>query len=401
MNITVIPRPLKGTINAPSSKSITHRAIICASVSKGNSIIVDPLLANDTMETIDALKNLGAQIYQDQNKLLVSGISNDLFLPISFKESASSLRMVLPFVLFKRGKSILSLDETLMNRITKEELILFDEAILDYENKTLMSAFNFDKKVYNIRGNATSQWASGFLLLLPLLENKKILLDQGLQNNSYLSLTKEVMSHFNIKLLQEDSMISTTSRYQNTTFTVEGDWSNGALWLVLKDLGESIEVTNLSHNSIQGDKEIINILKKMKTESTIDLSNNLDLALLVASRAALAPQKITTLTGLKRLIHKESNRYQAIIEILNAFNIKYTTLDDEITIWGKEILLGDITKRNFTFDSKNDHRVIMALLVLSSKCEMPITILNAEAIKKSYPTLYDDYQKLGGLLIKE
>ncbi|HHU80927.1 MAG: 3-phosphoshikimate 1-carboxyvinyltransferase [Bacilli bacterium] len=397
MKITVFPTVLNGITNAPASKSITHRALICASFCRDKSIIKNPLIANDTLETIEALKNLGARILLTKNTIEVEGIQTDPHLFLSFKESASSLRMILPYVLFKRGKTTIGLNDVLLRRLTPQELLLFDEAIIDNTGMSLTCSFNFDKKVYNIIGNATSQWASGFLLLLPILDNKKVFLDDKLLNNPYLILTKEVMSQFGVTLIQEDSYFSSSSSYQSTNTTIEGDWSNAALWLLLNFLGSNIEIMNLNENSLQGDREITNIINKLKQSDdiTIDLSNNLDLALVVAAASALRVG-VTTLTGLKRLTHKESNRFQVILDLMEAFDIKTIHTDNQITIYGCQTLKGGLT-----IDSYNDHRVIMALLILASKCEKPITILNAEAINKSYPTLYDDYIKVGGLLKKE
>lgn len=395
MKVKIYPHPLSGTITAPSSKSLTHRALICAAFSEGISTIIDPLIANDTMETIESLKNLGAKIDQENNTLTVTGIKKDPKVNLTFKESASSLRMILPYVLYKRGRSTVHLNDALLNRLTEEELFIFDESLIDYNQKTLTCSFNFEKSIYKITSSATSQWASGFLLLLPFLKKKQLLLDYALVNNSYINLTKEVMRHFRVKVDQSYLSLTTSSFYQSSTIAIEGDWSNGAIWMALKYLGEDVNVDNLSPYSNQGDRKIINILKQLTTEATIDLSNNLDLALVLAATAALTP-KVTTFTGLKHLTHKESNRYQAIINILKTFEINYSAHGDEITILGKEKLKGDVT-----IDSENDHRVIMALLVMASRCEKPITILQAEAINKSYPNLYDDYQKLGGLLTKE
>ena len=142
---------------------------------------------------------------------------------------------------------------------------------------SLTCSFNFDKKVYNIIGNATSQWASGFLLLLPILDNKKVFLDDKLLNNPYLILTKEVMSQFGVTLIQEDSYFSSSSSYQSTNTTIEGDWSNAALWLLLNFLVSKIEIMNLNENSLQGDREITNIINKLNNLMILQsIVNNLD-----------------------------------------------------------------------------------------------------------------------------
>jgi 3-phosphoshikimate 1-carboxyvinyltransferase len=179
--------------------------------------------------------------------------------------------------------------------------------------------------------------------------------------------------------------------------TIEGDWTNAAVWHVANYLGNKIEVTNLCKFTHQGDIKILDFLKQLKNEEnvTFDMSNYIDLCPVLIAASSIHHGK-AIFTGIEKLKNKESDRHQAIVNLLLAMGANVVDSEKAITVIGKDQLAGGVT-----VDSFNDHRMIMALLAISSKCQYPFTITNAEAINKSYPNLFEDFSSLGGLLIKE
>jgi 3-phosphoshikimate 1-carboxyvinyltransferase len=399
VNVKVIPHSLKGTITAPSSKSLTHRALMAAAFSLGVSVINDPLFSDDTEETVDALIRLGAKITKKNDSLIVEGITEDTMLPISFSESASTLRMLLPYILYKRGQTTVKLSKDLIRRLTKEEMLLFENVAINHYANTLTCSFNFDKNVYNIRGKETSQWASGFLLLLPFLNHKILKLEDKLLENPYITLTTDIASRFNINYAidAKNETVTCENAYESHSMTIEGDWTNAAVWHASNYLGNKIEVTNLCKYTHQGDIKILDFLKQLKNEEnvTFDMSNYIDLCPVLIATSAIHHGK-AIFTGIDKLKNKESDRHKAIVGFLSAMGANVIDSEKAIVVIGKDQLPGGVT-----VDSCNDHRMVMAALAISSKCQNPFTIMNAETINKSYPNLFDDFASLGGQLVKE
>lgn len=413
MNIKIYPSELKGLVEVPPSKSITHRALICAAFSKGRSIIHNPLISEDTIATIKCLQRIGVDIYFYEKYLIIDG-KNIFVNPKNLydtKESASTLRMLLPlFSIFVKNLNF-SGTERLIERIFTDDLHSLTGLNIIKEDNILKVSGNLNSKEFILSGQITSQLISGMILALPFLSNSELILKDIDFKNPYLELTLDTASKFGLEFnydYQRNSIkLKEGSTYQPTEIFIEGDFSNGAYWLAASILNPSLRVGNLNPNSIQGDKDFINFLQMMNVNFTyknheykylsgnignslIDINKTPDLGPILVSIASLGKGKVI-LSNTKKLFYKESNRALAIADGINKLGGNVLVEEDRIIIEGKDFLEGDVI-----LDSYNDHRIVMALTVISSFSKKPYIIKDFLAVKKSYPNFFEDFQKLGG-----
>ncbi|MTI65308.1 MAG: 3-phosphoshikimate 1-carboxyvinyltransferase [Firmicutes bacterium] len=415
--VKIIPSRLDGDIEIPPSKSMSHRALICAGLSRGISDIKNLMFSDDINATLNAMNALGAkEIYKEDNKVTLKGI-DEFKKPkeiIDCKESGSTLRFLIPIsgligeeITFNgRGK--------LIERPLETYYKIFRKQNIKYKNNDgkLPLTINglLQPGTFKIKGNISSQFISGLMFVLPLLnEDSKIIITTELESKGYVDLTMDVLNKFGIEVENRDYkkfIIKGNQRYKSRKYKVEGDFSQAAFWIVGGLLGGNINCLNLDMSSLQGDKEILNIVKKMggkvlikennikiepsKTKGIeIDASQCPDLVPILAVLGSLS-EGVTKITNAKRLRIKESDRLNAISTELNKLGALVTELEDGLVIKGKEKLNGGVV------DSWNDHRIAMALAIASIKCSKPVTIKGSEAVNKSYPHFWMDIKKLGG-----
>jgi len=411
MNIKIYPSKLSGCVFVPSSKSLTHRYLICAALSKGKSVIEKPLISDDTLATITVLRNLGAKIKIKKDKIIVRGIRKPKKKPISITilESATTLRVLLPIlVLFSKHVTINS-SKRLIDRIYTNDIFALKGLDFQRKNITLTVSGNFSEKEITLSGKITSQLISGMLIALPFLGSDYTLkiIDTTFKN-PYIALTLDAMKKFGIDFVIEGNTIKIKegSKYLKQNVTVEGDFSNGAVWLAASYLHKDIEVCNLNLDSLQGDKEIITYFKMMGvdftyanytfkykqgklTGNTFNIEETPDLAPILVAIASVASSNVI-ISGTEKLAYKESNRKLAIMEVVNSLGGCVKVKDDEIIIEGKEELKGGVIVNSY-----NDHRIVMATAILATISKNPVVIKNVEAVNKSYPNFFNDLASLG------
>lgn len=430
MIYTVYPKPLSGVVNAPSSKSITHRVLICASFSEGQSIIENPLICDDTLATLKALENIGVSFKYSDNKLFVTPPSNYKLKDhiIDCIDSGTTLRMLIPLLgnIFK-GVSF-SGSSKLIERLKASNLSELNLEYLMSDNLiTIKEASTINN--LSLHDDNTSQLISGVLLALAIIRKKGTLhiISKNDNLNPYILLTLSVLSSFGTKYeiikdnnlftilinkqLNEFSTTLSKPLLKNTHYYVEGDYSASSNMLALGLLGENIVVKNLYKTSIQGDKQFLDIIKKMNGDleigidaikanksnligTTIDLNHIPDLGPILMGIASISKGS-STFINFKRLELKESNRVYNTIEILKSMGADITTHKNKIIINGKSALEGGVI-----IDPQNDHRLLMLAVVLTSKCKQRITIKNVECVNKSYPNFWEDYRKLRGIFVE-
>lgn len=255
---------------------------------------------------------------------------------------------------------------------------------------------------YVMRGDVSSQFVTGLLMALSYLGGGKIKLLPPVQSRPYIDITLAVLKRFGADIKEENNTFYINSHgLKGCDFTVEADWSNAAFHLC-----SGVEVTGLNPDSAQGDKAIIAVLKKMGAEIAqnggsfkadvsrlhgceIDASDIPDAVPVLAALAASADGK-TVICNAERLRLKESDRIQTTASMLRSLGADVAETDDGLIISGKPALDGGETP------SYNDHRIAMAAAVAAIKCRGAVIIRNAEAVNKSYPAFFDDYNKLGG-----
>ncbi len=401
MNIVIQPKTLSGRVVIPPSKSISHRALICAALSQGESRITGVLQCEDTDATTDALTALGAEIRTENGVTYVKGIEKaPKYAEINCRESGSTLRFLIPVCAALGVEAVFTGSGQLPTRpITPyiEEFpkhgVNFVSDVFPYHIKGKLTA-----GVFPVTGSISSQFITGLMFAMPLLDGAStIMLTSPLQSKPYADITVNVMRSFGIETLEFNGNynIKGVQKYKPTAFTVEGDCSQAAFFAVANELGSNIELAGVNRNSVQGDRAVFDIIDDMiKINGSysgfdVDASDIPDLVPILTVLAAFAEGE-SRIRGCERLRIKESDRLVSISTALNSLGANVTIENDELAITGVKELTGGVCS------SCNDHRIAMSLAIASQKCTSPLTITGAECVAKSYPTFFEDFRSLGG-----
>lgn len=401
MNIQITPRPLSGQIKIPPSKSISHRALICAALSKGETEITDLLGCEDIDATCDALSTLGAEFRTENGLTFVKGIENPpAKAEINCRESGSTLRFLIPVAAALGVEATFTGYGKLPTRpITpyidefKKHGVEFISDTMPYHIKGKLTAGAF-----SVPGDISSQFITGLLFALPLIEgNSTIILTSPLQSKPYADITVQCMKSFGIETLEFNGNYSVKGiqEYHPCKYSVEGDCSQAAFFAVANQIGSNIELQGINRNSVQGDRAVFDIIDNMikigenYSGFDIDATDIPDLVPILTVLAAFA-DGTSHIRGCKRLRIKESDRLESISTVLNSLGANVTIVNDELEIVGVKALTGG------TCSSFNDHRIAMSLAIASQRCTDTLTIQDAECVAKSYPTFFEDFRSLGG-----
>ena len=399
-------------IKAPPSKSMAHRAILAAMLSQEPCVVDNVCLSADVKATLSAAKTLGKNWTYSDGKVVFGKKEQVDFANINANESGSTLRFLIPIcgamgvktTFTGQGKLPQRPYDILANVMTKNG-VQFDKNF----GLPLTISGQLKSGVYHVAGDVSSQYITGLLYALPLLGgDSEIVLTTPLQSKGYVDMTLCVLNDFGIKIEQTENgyKIKGNQQYKAKDFVVEGDWSNGAFWLVAGALNNGITVTGLDANSLQGDKQILSVLKQMGAKITqkqneislekstlkgveINVSQIPDLAPILSVALACANGK-GKITNASRLKIKESDRLQAINDNLQAVGIKTLLGNDWVEIEGCPDIAGGNAK------GFNDHRIVMSMAVLSTQTQNGITTNDAQAINKSYPDFFDIFTAHGG-----
>ncbi len=420
MNVIIKNSPLEGVINIPSSKSLCHRAIIAASLASGVSKISNITFSKDILATIDAMKSCGAKIDIDGNTLTIHGSKvkrvNRL---IDANESGSTIRFMIPIALVCNEEITFTGKNNLVNRPLDPFFTIFDELNIKYERGEaylpLKVYSGLKSGIYKIRGDISSQFITGLLYALPLLDgDSKIVVTTNLESKGYIDLTLDVLKDFGISIINnnyQEFMIKGNQEYKPHDYSVEGDFSQSAFFLVANLLGANISLSMMNMDSHQGDKKILKDLEDfgaiisykdglLRADSnnlhgaTIDFSQSPDLGPALTVLASLVDGDSKFINA-ARLRIKECDRITCMKEELEKLGAKITEFADGMDITGVKRFKGA------TVASHNDHRVAMSLAMASLKCDGDIKILNAECVSKSFPSFWKEFEKLGGQVIYE
>lgn len=383
MDIRITPGPLAGTVTPPPSKSIAHRAILAAALAGGGTI--SNLAASQDIEAtrrcIAALNAEGPDL-----PLLDCG------------ESGSTLRFLIPLALVLRGGGIFTGRGRLMERPQKPYFDIFDEKGIFYEQKdgVLTVRGHLEPGEYRLPGNVSSQFVTGLLYALPLLDgDSEIVLTSTLESAGYVIMTENVLEKFGITAEEQDTgwVIPGGQVYQPCDLTIETDWSQAAFWYATEFLGNSVEVSGMPKYSCQGDRKFGGFYYRltMPRNMGFPVADCPDLVPPLAAMAALRNGYTTYMGNAARLRMKESDRLTTVAQTLNALGAQVEEGPDFLKIWGRDGLTGGVT-----VDCCNDHRIAMMAAVAATRCAEPVTLLGAECVSKSYPNFWEEYKRLGG-----
>ncbi len=413
MNVTLMPSSPKGEIRAIASKSAAHRLLICAAFANAPTKIRCEQLNRDIEATADCLSSLGANIeYKDSFFTVepIKRIPNEATLHCG--ESGSTLRFLVPIVAALGVKTEFILEGRLPQRPLSPLRELLEENGIKFSEQgsnPLICEGKLEGNDFSISGSVSSQFISGLLFALTLCKNGGSLsIMDKLESAPYVSLTCDALRKFDARITKKGSAYTvapTRLLEKPKSFNVEGDWSNAAFPLCAAAIGGDVTVTNINLTSHQGDKRIVDLLREFGAEVEvgrqrvrvrrgelkaidIDASQIPDLVPVLATVASVA-KGTTRIYGAARLRIKESDRLVTVCNMLNALGADIKETEDGLIINGIPSLKGG------TVDSANDHRITMSAAVASVACTFPVTIAGAQACQKSYPTFFEDMEKLG------
>jgi 3-phosphoshikimate 1-carboxyvinyltransferase len=425
MDIKVWPGRLSGKVKAPPSKSMAHRAIICASLAGGKSVIRGISGSKDMEATIGCMQALGADIKRinDDRDVEITGVEGRTAKQrplLDCIESGSTLRFVLPIAaalgaacdFTGRGK----LPERPMTPLADE---MKKKGVTFNPDGRDSLPFSIEGKlrsgIYSIPGNISSQYISGLIFALPLLDaDSEIHITGNLESAGYIALTLQMVRDFGIVIEETDYgfRVPGNQKYRSVDAEVEGDYSNAAFWMAAAACGSDLEITGLRADSVQGDRKAADILEEsgadVKCVKDSDGNNcsfiidgssmkGIDVEcrdipdiVPILSVAAAKAEGTTRFLDAGRLRIKESDRLAAMADCLGRLGAVVEEHEEEL------IVTGGTLKGGCEVSGYNDHRIVMSMAVAALICEEPLIIRGAEAVSKSYPDFFEEYVRLGG-----
>ena len=473
MNVRITPRRLSGSVTPPGSKSMAHRLLIAAALASGESVIegvapsedtesvapsrgpeavtvaqdaqaVGP--SEDTEATLRCLASLGASWDVRNNAYRVTGIGANPALFKMYKqvvarlaasprtpdnlseqalprfdcgESGSTLRFMIPIALAVTGGGVFTGHGRLMERPLTPYWTLFDEKGISYERNgnALTVRGTLTPGLYRLPGDVSSQFFTGLLFALPLLDGESVLESATpLQSAPYVRMTLDALSLAGVRIdvdggrvgVDENRVDADANRfvvrpqpYRAFRAAVETDWSQAAFWYAANFLGADVDIQGLNPDSAQGDKIIASLSESMRRdgEISLDMSDCPDLLPPLAVMSAVR-HGLTRFVNAGRLRLKESDRLSTVARMLRALGVHAVEGPDFLNVTGVTGGAADNVTggrlRGGVVDGANDHRIVMAAAVAASVCAEGVTITGADAVRKSYPDFWEQYQSLGG-----
>ena len=411
MKLTITPTKLRGTVTPPPSKSLAHRLLIAAALSDGRGVLTGLGDSQDITATRRCLSALGAGMEDlGASAVRVHGLGASLVQAgpaplLDCGESGSTLRFLIPVALLVNGKAALTGHGRLMERPLQPYQDLFREKGVAWEIRNGVLRLDggrgcdrlaLDPGEYRLPGNVSSQFFTGLLFVLPLLDGDSTLIPTTpLESRDYLELTRQAQALAGVRSRwRGDALfIPGGQRYQPFTASVEADWSQAAFWYAAGGVGNAVSVTGMAADSRQGDRVILDYGRRLMesgSDVTLDMSGCPDLLPPLAAWAALRPGT-TVLANAGRLRMKESDRLQSVTAVLTALGAHVREEPDQLVILGREALPGGAE-----VDCWGDHRIAMMAAIAATACREPVTLRGAECVAKSYPSFWEDYRMLGG-----
>ena len=402
---------LVGELSPPPSKSVLHRYIIASSLAKGVSKIENISFSEDIIATIEAMKKLGANIEQKENYLLIDG--SDTFknlnenIEIDCNESGSTLRFLFPLSIVEENKVLFKGRGKLFKRPMTPYFENFEKYKIKHsyidENAILLEG-KLKAGIYEIDGNISSQFITGLLFSLPLLDGKsKIIINRKLESSNYIDISLDCLSKFGIKIINnsyQEFIIEGNQSYKVGNYRTEADYSQAAFFLVANAIGSKIKINDLSENSLQGDKKIIDYISEIDNWNSKDIlvldgSETPDIIPILSLKAAVSGKKIE-IVNIERLRIKESDRLKATVEELSKLNFDLIEQKDSILINSRENFKVNKNEKVVSLSAHSDHRIAMMIAIAATCYDGEILLDNLDCVKKSYPNFWEVFLSLGG-----
>ena len=380
MNITLQPTKLLGSVAVPSSKSMAHRLLICASFANACTELVLTGINEDIVATAEGLHLISRAVRRTDYGFLICPKAHNVddkpdAVYINCHESGSTLRFLLPIVGALGIDATFEMEGRLPQRPLSplwEEMVRMGCRLTRYGENLIRCTGQLRPGKYYMDGSISSQFISGLLMAFPLINGETSLEITGkIESKPYIHMTQYVLD-----LFREGCP---------ARIEVEGDWSSAAFWLAANALGSRVTVANLNDCSPQGDKEVVALLQKLESHCTISAADFPDLIPILSVVAAAKNGAV--FTDVQRLRLKESDRVASIVAMIESLGGKAEATEHTLTVYSTGLKGGVV-------DSFGDHRIAMAAAIAATVCREPVTVLGAECVKKSYPDFWENFQML-------
>lgn len=415
MKVRIQPGSCGGTVRIPPSKSMAHRAVICAALAQGTSVIENIAYSEDVKTTLLGMEQLGAKVERGERSVTITGVDslcNRGDMVVDCNESGSTLRFFIPIfsltgaqVTFLGKNRLLQRPQSVYERIFRQQGLHYL-----HTDEQIRVQGALQPGCYEVDGNISSQFISGLLFALPLLpQDSTIVIRPPYESRSYIDLTLQMMAQFGVYAHYTDPhtlVVPGKQRYKACHTAVEGDYSQLAFYATWGAIAGDIHCQGVAHDSLQGDKAILAILQNAGARiepaadgyrvyksdlhgTEIDLSDCPDLGPILTVLGMYA-QGRTRIYHAARLRYKESDRIAAMETELNKLGVSISSTEDEIVLQGAKDYEGCVH-----LDGHKDHRIVMSLAVAAACCRTESVIDGAQAIGKSYPNFFEDAALLG------
>lgn len=412
MEIKLTPKNLTGMVDIPSSKSYAHRMLMTAAFSRTESVLLGDFSSEDMEATLRVLTAFGAKFQSVDGGVKITPATKVERAIADCGESGSTLRFSVP-IAAALGIQTTFIGAKRLGERPMEELLhcLTEHGItVTGQGLPLTISGKLSAGDYQIDASRSSQYVTGLLLALPLSEGDSTLTVHGEASKAYIDITLDVLKDSGAQITKNGNTFFVRGGGYSVSgeLRAEGDWSNAAFWMVAGLLGQEISIGNLNPLSRQGDRRVVDLLKQAggdlswkngRLTAKLSLLHGITFDAddipdsVPAVSVALASAKGTSvITGVKRLRIKESDRLAAVMDMLTRLGVtvEYNAEKDALKIDGVPQFSGG------TLLSYNDHRLAMAGAVAAVRAKSPVTLSGAEAVKKSYPAFFADYESLGG-----
>lgn len=417
MQIKVNPGPVQGRIIAPPSKSLMQRACAAALLHRGTTVIHNPGQSADDVAALGIIGQLGAEIVSDGGDRLE--IYSEGVRPVSESihcgESGLSSRLFTPIAALSSVPTRIQGEGSLLKRPMDAFGAILPQLDVELPNFSGYIPFSvkgpLQARSISVDGSISSQFLSGLLFALSQAATEPVTLEViNAVSKPYIDLTLQVLEQFGKPIQNEDYRLFTIDPGQysiptTATINIEGDYSGAAAWLAAGCINGSLTIQGLHKDSLQADAAMLDVLQQAGASLewqgadlllqsgplmafTIDCTDCPDLVPVLSILAACCKGE-SRISGLHRLVHKESNRAESVSYLLRKLGVLHATEDDTLLIQGAEIL------QSAAIDSHNDHRIVMAAAIAALRADGPITIEGAQAVSKSYPAFFQDLSSLG------
>ena len=408
--------PVGGTIAAPPSKSMAHRAVLCAALAEGRSRITNLEFSKDISATLSAAGQLCAAVDTGADEAVVEGLGHFLPLsaPVDCCESGSTLRFLIPIasltgqpVTFAGRGRLMERPQSVYETLYRQQNLRFERSAAGLTVEGALSPGD-----YRLAGDVSSQFISGLLFALPLLPGDSTLhLLPPVESRSYIDMTRAVQAAFGVHSRWLDATtlaVPGGQQYRPCGYTVEGDYSQAAFPAVLGAVCGGVTITGLASDTLQGDAVILDILRRCGAVFTrtgdrvtfekaplrgvdIDLADCPDLGPVLMVLGLLC-KGTTVIRNAGRLRLKESDRIAAMEAELRAVGGIVESEGGTITVQG---CADRLHYPAAPLCGHNDHRVVMSLAVLALATGLSLTVDGAEAVQKSWPNFFEAIRPLG------